>query len=400
MPRFRTQIARLIVTLPCLLLWLAADAWSQAEGGEPLAARASNLLSYIAVDYADSVQNGEISDQSLYDQQRRNLARALELVRQLPERPGRAALEGSVLELDSAIAEKRAAEDVRRRANAAADRVAQLYQLQRSPAEMLPGAAEARALYQKRCAACHGARGEGGNRGPALDDPARMGSFSLYDIYNTLDPTADAVHPPAVDRNLSSRQRWALAVAVAHLAVLGTEPPPAQLAQRYPALVGLPGLATARPVELPADAAGALLWWRGNPDRVRALEQPLSRADGLLQLAETVYRAGDSATAYHRVMLAYREGYLPRREALQQRDAPLAAKLAGDWQLLRGEILRGAPNAEVISAFQQLRAGLAQARARLEPAAGGDRFYLWATLLFAVAVGLGLMLWFALRRRR
>lgn len=387
------------VPLLCLLLWLSGVAWAQGDA-EPLAAQASNLLSYIALDYADSVQDGEIRDQSLYEQQRRNLARALELVRRLPDRPGRAALENSVLELDRAVAERRAAEGVRRRANAVADRVAQLYQLQRSPAQMLPAAGEARALYQKRCAGCHGARGEGGERGPALKNAARMASFSLYDIYNTLDPIADTVHAPAVDRDLSSRQRWALAVTVAQLAVAGTEPPPVELAARYPALVGLPGMATARPVELPQDGAAALLWWRGNPDRVRALEHPLARADGLLQLAETAYRAGDSATAYHRVMLAYRQGYLPRREALRQRDAPLAAQLGGRWQRLREGILGGDADAGVISAFQQLRAGLVQARARLEPAPADSHLYLWAALLFTAALGLGLLLWFGLRRGR
>lgn len=393
--------ARLSIFPLCLLLWLSGAVSAQGDPErEPLAAQASNLLAYIAVDYADAVQDGGIRDQSLYEQQRRNLARVLELVHQLPDRPGRAALERSVLELDGAIAEKRGALQVRRRANAAADRVAQLYQLQRSPAQMLPAAGEARALYRKRCAACHGARGEGRARGPALNDAARMASFSLYDIYNTLDPVADTVHAAAVDRDLSSRQRWALAVTVAHLAVAGAEPPAVELAERYPALVGLPGMATARPVELPRDGAAALLWWRGNPDRVRALEHPLARVDGLLQLAETAYRAGDSATAYYRVMLAYRRSYLPRRAVLQQRDAPLAAQLAGHWESLREGILGNAPEARVMAAFQQLRAGLVQARARLEPAADDRHLHFWAALLFAAALGLGLVLWFGLRRSR
>lgn len=382
-------------------LWLCAGPQAQegAEQREPLAAQASNLLSYIAVDYADSVQDGEIVDESLYRQQRRNLLLALELVRQLPDRPGRAALEKSVLELDRAIAEKRDAAPVRRRANAAADRLAQLYQLQRSPAQMLPAATEALALYQKRCASCHGARGEGKNGAPALNDTARMASFSLYDLYNTLDPTADSVHARRIDGDLTSAQRWALAVTVANLAVVGREPPTPELALRYPALIGLPGMATVRPVALPDDAAAALMWWRAYPQQVRALQQPLARADGLLQLAETAYRGGDAAGAYHQLMLAFRQGYLPQRQRLLERDAPLEKQLSAHWQALRSAILGDAPNAEVIAAFQRLRAALAQARGRVETNADSGHFDLWAALLFAAAAALGLLLWLRLRRR-
>ncbi|WP_323846053.1 hypothetical protein [Microbulbifer magnicolonia] len=386
----------------CLcLLWLSAAAAAQEVlEREPLAAEASNLLSYIAVDYGDSVKNGEIQDNTLYQQQRRYLARALQLVRQLPDKPGRAALENSVLELDVAIAEKRDGELVRRRANAAADRLAALYQLQRSPAEMLPSAGFAESLYDERCANCHGAGGGGRGSAPGLRDPQRMASFSLYDLYNILDPTVDSVHGPRIDGDLSSRQRWALAVTVANFAVAGAPPPAPELARRYPALIGLPGMATARPVELPAEAAQALMWWRGHPERVRALEHPLARADGLLQLAETAYRAGDNAGAYHKLMLGYRQGYAPLREQLAERDAPLATQLAEHWQALRTAILGGAPNAEVIAAFQRLRAALTQARARLEPPARNERYTLWAALLFAAAVALGLLLWFGLRRRK
>ncbi|WP_346838346.1 cytochrome c [Microbulbifer sp. SAOS-129_SWC] len=380
--------------LLCLQLLTAAPA--AAEEQESLAAQASNLLSYIAADYADAVRDGAVIDQPLYRQQQRNLNRALEMMHGLPDRPGRAALEKSVRDLDGAIAAKRSGEQVRRRANAAADRLAQLYQLQRSPAEMLPAASVAAPLYQKRCAACHGARGEGAS-GPALTDYRRMASFSLYDLYNILDPGADTVHARRLDADLSSRQRWALAVTVASLAVTGTEPPPVDEARRYPALVGLPGMATARPVELSPDAAAALMWWRGHPQRVRALQHPLARADGLLQLAESAYRAGDNASAYHQMVLALREGYLPQRDALAQRDQPLETQLSARWQALRSAILGDASNAEVIAAFQQLRSGLAQARTRLQPPPASD-FRGWVTLLFAVSVVLGLLLW--LRRRR
>lgn len=383
----------------CLAISLACTAVA-ALGQEQQAAQASSLLSYIAVDYADSVQNGEVVDENLYRQQRRNVARALQLVRELPERPGRSALETSVLELDKAVAEKRDVAQVRRRANGVADRLAGLYQIQRSPAEPLPAAATAAPLFKRYCAECHGLRGRGGDSAPALDDPQRMASFSLYDFYNVLDPTVESPHADIAGGELDSSQRWALAVAVANLAATDLTPPAAELAQRYPALIGLPGLATARPLELPADAAGALLWWRGHPQHMRALQHPLARADGLLQVAETTYRAGDFASAYHQLMVALRQDYLPLRQQLRERDAPLAAQLEQHWQSLREAILVDASSAEVIAAFQRLRTALTQAQAKLQPVKTQSTHYLVTGLMFAGAVILGLLLWWGLRRRR
>ena len=383
----------------CLAIFLTCTA-AAAFGQEQQAARASSLLSYIAVDYADSVQNGEVVDENLYRQQRRNVARALQLVRELPERPGRSALETGVLELDKAVAEKRDAAEVRRRANGVADRLAGLYQIQRSPAEPLPTARTAAPMFQRYCADCHGARGQGGESAPALNDPPRMASFSLYDFYNLLDPTAESLHAGIAGGELDSFQRWALAVAVANLAVAGQSPPSAELAQRYPALIGLPGLATARPLELPAEAAAALLWWRGHPQHMRALQHPLARADGLLQVAETTYRAGDFASAYHQLMVALRQEYLPLRQQLRERDAPLAAQLEQHWQSLREAILVDASSAEVIAAFQRLRSALTQAQAKLQPVETQPAHNLVTGLLFAGAVVLGLLLWWGLRRHR
>ena len=388
--------SRLALCLAVFLAWPAVAALGQEEQ----AAQASSLLSYIAVDYADSVQKGEVVDENLYRQQRRNVARALQLVRELPERPGRSALETGVLELDKAVAERRDAAQVRRRANAVADRLAGLYQIQRSPAEPLPTARAAAPMFQRYCADCHGARGQGGDAAPALNDPQRMASFSLYDFYNLLDPTATSLHAGIAGGELDGSQRWALAVAVANLAMADQPPPAADLAQRYPALIGLPGLATARPLELPAEAAAALLWWRGHPQHMRALQHPLARADGLLQVAETTYRAGDFASAYHQLMVALRQDYLPLRQQLRERDAPLAAQLEQHWQALREAILADASSAEVIAAFQRLRSALAQAQTKLQPVETPPGHNLLTGLLFAVAGILGLFLWWRLRHRR
>ncbi|GAB2891842.1 hypothetical protein GCM10027180_22440 [Microbulbifer echini] len=365
-----------------------------------MAARASNLLSYIAVDYGESVDNGQLLDTDLYRLQQHHAVQALELVRELPDKPGRATLESGIGELQEAIRRRDSGEAVRRRANEIADRLAALYQMQRSPVHSLPSASLAMPLYRQRCARCHGNWGQGGGAVPDLRNVSRMASFSLYDFYNTLDPSVDTVHSHRIDGDLDSRQRWALAVTVAAFAVKNQLPPSADLAERYPALVGLPGMAVTRPIELPSSVRNALMWWRGHPHLVRSLEHPLARAEGLLQLAETAYRGGDNAGAYHKLMLAYREGYQPLEQQIERHDAVLLSQLQTQWQKLRREALAGAPNAEVIASMQNLRTLLARARDQLEPTLGGERQYLWAILLFTLALALGLSLWWGLRRRK
>lgn len=386
----------LIVTLSVVFTWPAVV---RGES-ETVAAQALNLLSSFAADYADAVQEEQVIDERLYHQQSRQLERVQKLVRELPDRPGRASLERTLDALQRDFTARGNAEQVQRRANTAADRLAALYQLQRSPIHPLPAAEEGAPLYRQHCARCHGLRGGGTEGGPALTSPERAAQFSLFDFYNLLDPSADTLHGSQLGADLNSWQRWALAVAVAGFPVADQLPPPADLAQRYPALVALPGMAVTRPGALPEEAAAAFLWWRGHPDAVRALEHPLVRAGGLLQLAETAHRAGDTTGAYYKAVLAYRQGYLPLRSQLEKRDPALAAQIQGQWRELREALSGDSSNAGVLAASQRLRASLAQARNRLEPSTERPAYVLWAVVLFALAAVTGLLWWRLLRRRQ
>ncbi|WP_295802383.1 hypothetical protein [uncultured Microbulbifer sp.] len=369
----------------------------QQNAPRELAARSINLLSFIAVDYPEAVADGAVRDPQLYRQLRRYAERVGTLLQQLPERPGRSQLDANLAELSDAIEQLADPDRVRRRANGAADRIAALYQLPRSPLELLPEGDEAAAVYRERCSHCHGARGEQANTGGSdLDSRERMARFSLYDLYNTIDPARDDAHGQAIDGDLSSRQRWALAVLIAGFSAPPQAPPQA-LAEKYPALVALPGLAVTRPSELPQEAAAALIWWRAHPEYTRRLQHPLARAAGLIQLAQTSYRGGDSATAYHQLMLALREGFAPARLPLEERDAPLANQLDQQWRELREAILGEAPSNEVIEKFQRLQAAVLRAREALQPTPK-QGLYGWSALLFAAALLLGGLLWWGLRR--
>ncbi|WOX03918.1 hypothetical protein [Microbulbifer pacificus] len=391
-----------IALLLSLWTWVA-PAWSQQQlpdkkSEQDIAAKAVSLLSFVAVDYPESVDDSVVRDRKLYRQQQSNVEVASALLRQLPDRPGRAQLQDSLKELARLIADRAAPDLVRRRANTAADRFAALYQLPRSPAESLPSGEEAQALYQDRCSHCHGERGSAAQPERRLDDPVRMANLSLYDFYNVLEPTRNDAHNSAVDSDLSSRQRWALAILVAGFSAPEIAPAP-QLAEKYPALVGLPGIAVLRPAELPQEARDAILWWRAHPAETRHLQHPLARAAGLLYLAQNAYRGGDIASTYHQLMLGLREGYLESRPQLAQSNPALAAQLDQQWQELRVAILDQAPTNEVIEKFQRLQGNVVRAREQLQPTSGGG-IYGWGALLFIAALALGAALWYRLRRRR
>ncbi|WP_160151806.1 hypothetical protein [Microbulbifer sp. ALW1] len=404
MPRFRPFRVFLFLLLYgwVSLLWAQSDAAPEPltaqEKDQATAARAINLLSFVAVDYPEAVVDSATRDARLYRQLQENVQVAAALLQQLPDKPGRAQLANSLQELDAIIEQMREPELVRRRANAAADRIAALYQVPRSPAEMLPPPEEAEGLYRERCSRCHGIAGRAPQPERRLDDPNRMGNFSLYDFYNALEPTREDAHGQAIDGDLSSRQRWALAVLVAGFSAPQVAPS-AKLAEQFPALVGPPGAAIVRPAEIPEEAGNALRWWRAHPQQTRHLQHPLARAAGLLYLAQNAYRGGDNASAYHQLMLAMREGFAPARAELMARNPALVTQLDQQWQELRQSILDQAPANEVIEKFQRLQANVVRGREQLQPTSGAG-IYGWAALLFLAALGVGLLLWYGLRRPR
>ncbi|WP_444940314.1 hypothetical protein ACJJI3_16485 [Microbulbifer sp. ZKSA004] len=116
------------ILLFTLLAGLIAPVSAQdTSSSNTVAAQASNLLSYIAVDYDDAVENGQRLDTPLYELQKQQVEEVLRLVTQLPDRPGRQGLQKSLSDLRKAIENKDSGAEVRRRANAIADRLAALY---------------------------------------------------------------------------------------------------------------------------------------------------------------------------------------------------------------------------------------------------------------------------------
>ncbi|GMG85992.1 c-type cytochrome [Biformimicrobium ophioploci] len=348
------------------LLTIGLIASLQAHAGDSeVAARTIGILSFIGADYPDVVEDGRVLDQVRHREQLLQLQAVSRGLSLLEDRPGRSAINRQVQQLQQAVARRAPATEVQERAGIISDRIAAIYRLPRAPAA-LPSPARGRRHFNRYCAGCHGLDGRGDSQAqppvPSLADPVRMANFSLYDIYNLLELGVPGAHQRFGGRGITSADRWAVAVYSARLLANRTPLPAASAAQSWPELVILPGIATTRPVDLPPEAASALIWWRGNPDKIAHLQDPLQKANGLLAMAAEALQQGEPERAYRRLLAAYGQGYLPVAEEMRRRVPSVAARIDEDWRKLRQVVAADASRLETLEAINNLRADLQEIR--------------------------------------
>jgi high-affinity iron transporter len=194
----------------CLLALLAAA----APGARDRAGRASALVSYVAGDYATAVgPHGEVLSPE-------ELAEQGQFVREAAEelRPEASDLARELDELRRRIDDRAPPPEVIGRAQRIAARIAQRFQLAMLPARE-PDLHRGERLYQKACAACHGASGTP----PAAEKlplPTRPTSFASKTEVARLSPQrvfsavtwgVPATAMPSFGDALGEDERWDLA---------------------------------------------------------------------------------------------------------------------------------------------------------------------------------------------
>lgn len=280
------------------------------------------LIDYVGVDYSEAVAEGDVIDQGEYAE--------------MEEFASRITTELAALDHPEAVYLAAIAADLRRAIAAKADpaTIADLTLQLRQPLmadtqlpllpQRLPDLTEAAALYQSRCALCHGDTGGGdGPTASGLDpaptdfrDRARARQRSLFGLYNTITLGVDGTAMPPFPQ-LSDSQRWSLAFYVGSLFGDGSEPSVAPLA----------GEELMRAVTLTAPAewernrhgpAETALWYREHPAQLfTAVPDSLLTARRLLAASWASYRAGDVAAARSQAITAYLEGFELAEAALQ-----------------------------------------------------------------------------------
>lgn len=178
---------------------------------------AVHLLSYLAQDYGEAVQDGKVKSIEEYQEQ---LDFAKEVVRISEENNYNSQLKNSILKLNNGILNKLNPEEISNMANTIKTNILNEFQLLTFPS--LPiNISKAHQLYQENCMACHGQGGYGdGAAGKGLEpkptnfhDLERMQNVSPYGAFNTISLGVNGTGMASHDY-LTEEDRWSLAYYV------------------------------------------------------------------------------------------------------------------------------------------------------------------------------------------
>ena len=158
---------RLSILLASALLFLA----SAAAQATPQVQTIWRLLDYVAVDYPEAVQGGEVVNQLEYDEMLEFSSTVRERLAQLPPHAATGDLAAQARALEATIVAKGAPANVEVQARTLAEALLQAYPVPRAP-DRAPDMAGVATLYQQQCASCHGTTGGGdGPAGAGMDPP-------------------------------------------------------------------------------------------------------------------------------------------------------------------------------------------------------------------------------------
>ena len=354
--------------------------------GAPLAATADDsqavlhLLDYVAVEYPQFVVGGKVVDETEYAEQVEFSANAQSLIAKLPDHPSRGTLIQQAQALSEAIKARADGPRVAAVANALKLALIETYGLQVAPRKVAPQA-EAAALYQSRCASCHGDTGRGdGPAAVALDpkptnfrDASRQARRNVHGLYGTISLGVEGTSMAAFT-DLDDAQRWALAF---HVSGFVSDDPQRNAGAALWAggkgrdwfkstsdvVLSTPQEATARGG---GDAAAVLAYLRSNPAAAEpAGSSELDFSIAALSQSLSAYRDGDAKRAYDLAVSAYLEGFELAEAKLDSVDRALRPRIEAAMLDYRNQVKTSAPLATVEARHIELQRLLHDAKERL-----------------------------------
>lgn len=190
---------------------------------------AVHLLSYLAQDYGEAVQEGRVISKPEYQEQ---VDFITEVLRISDTNNFDADIENDIFELNKSILNKAKVEEVSRSATELKSKILERYELLTYPVTEL-NLQRAEVLYKNNCMQCHGVQGYGdGEAGVGLDpaptdfhDLERMHNVSPYGAFNTITLGVEGTGMASHDY-LSKEDRWSLAYYVSSLRFKGAEKNP------------------------------------------------------------------------------------------------------------------------------------------------------------------------------
>ncbi|MGH8486929.1 MAG: c-type cytochrome, partial [Pseudomonas sp.] len=337
------------------------------------AAKALHLLDYIGADYPATVESGKVVDEGEYREQLEFTDVLQGVIKALPARAERQALEQGVVSLRQAITARQEGTTVARQARQLASQLAVAYEVSQAPV-ITPDPTRGAPLYAQQCSVCHGDTGAGdGPAGVGLEPPPanlrsneRLDRLSLYDLYNTLGQGIEGTDMPSFADQLDERQRWDLAT---YIAGFTADPTKAKGETTY----NLADLARQTPLEVEtshgAEAAAMFRAQRAQPPQVqRGPGQLLDYTASTLDKSIAAYKAGDHEQAYDLSVAAYLEGFELVESSLDNVDATVRKDTEKSLMAYRQSLQDGL-------ALEQVSQRLDDAKAKLKASAnllGGD----------------------------
>ncbi|TWT23443.1 c-type cytochrome [Luteimonas marina] len=352
--------------LATLLLGVALIC-THAHASEGEVATTWRLLDYIAVDYREAVEGGEVVNQLEYDEMLEFSATAAASIEALPPTPASGQLKQDAEALQQAIAAKASPDRIAAQARALAASLVQAYPIPLMPTSP-PQYARGQALYGQLCASCHGDTGGGdGVASAGLDPPPidftdreRADERSVFALYQVIDQGLEGTSMVSYS-GLPVEDRWALATYVGAMAYpeSGVTAGRERL-ERDPALrakldfehyIGTTPADLAKELGSADDAAAIVAYLRRHPDAAQAqdLDTALATSRSLLRQAMAAYRDGDAKRAKDLALSAYLDGFEPVEPLLAARDNPLMVKIEAAMARVRSGIA-GNADAAVLQA--------------------------------------------------
>ncbi|MFJ2711249.1 FTR1 family protein [Pseudomonas sp. NPDC087346] len=362
-----------MIALSRFLAWLvlplcALSSFNLLADTVESAPQALHLLDYISADYPNTVQAGQVIDESEYREQLEFTQALQGLIADMPAKPEKAALEQGVSSLHAAISAKQDGAQIARQARQLGAQLAVAYEVSQAPI-ITPDPTRGAPLYAQQCSVCHGDSGAGD--GPAgvgmapapanLRDAARMDHLSLYAIYSTLGQGVEGTDMPAFADQLDDRQRWDLATYIGGFSADAA-------AGKSDKSYNIADLARQTPAEVlaaeGAQAAATFRAQRSQPPQVkRGPAQLLDYTAATLDKSLAAYRAGERDQAYDLSVAAYLEGFELVESSLDNVDANVRKDTEKSLMAYRQSLQDGLP-------VEQAEQRLDLAKAKLNESAG------------------------------
>lgn len=349
------------------------------EDGRATVPQTWQMLDYLATDYSGAVKNGAIISGSEYAEMREFSRTARSRIQALPPTDASTTLLAGADALVAQIDAKASPADVSRSAHRLADALLKAYPIATGP-QGTPDLAQGAALYEQRCAACHGASGKGdGPVGLRLSPPpvdftaqARADQRSALSLYEVITHGVQGTPMASYGETLPAPSRWDLAYYVGALAYpQGKSQSAARLWQRDTTararITNLSDLSQARVSQLAPELGlreSRLIvgYLRAHPDALQQALHGIPLAQARLTASLAAYRAGAVQEAIATALSAYLDGIEPIEPQLNARDGALRVRLETAMGSYRTALSRQEPLASVTAQAGQVSDLLSQAQ--------------------------------------